>query len=401
MNFCFYSERTFESWDWNTPLEVGIGGSETSHVEMAQRLARRGHDVMSVAPVPLESSQVTDLAGVRWSSVDLDRGTGPADAVNVIYRAPHLVEQIPEGVPAWLICQDADYRTMTEAYADRFTRIIALCEDHAAHLRSRYPYLASKVCVSSNGIRSELIRERIEAQRRGEVPARNPKRLMYASSPDRGLWTLLSVFERLRELVPDVELHVCYGFNNLEKVVEQAASKPSFARQVAARNMATLEALKAPGIVHHGRINQRDIIDEWLQSGVWCHPSQFTETSCITCMDAQACGAIPVTTPVWAIAENVRFGLMVEGFPETDPLTQARYVNQLLHLVQDPERQDEIRRDMMPWAAGYFNWENFVTQWEAWAAEDLAGMKPHVYRDQFGFQFKFSTRSDSERRMQY
>lgn len=373
MNFCFYSARTFESWDWSTPLETGIGGSETSHVEMAQRLARRGHLVTSFAPIPDESRAVgaVRLDGAVWYKCSAPDPffDGWGDHVFVIYRDPPTVDKIPAGVPAWLICQDVSYPTMTPERAARFTRIVALCEDHAQYLKQLWPYAAEKVCISSNGIRSALIRKFWEHPGREH---RNPKRLIYASSPDRGLWSLLHIFSRVRELIDDVELHVFYGFNNLEKCPDAFPNHPEKAKYIRMMNETLIEALKAPGIVHHGRIGQRDMIDEWLTSGIWCYPSTFTETSCITCMDAQACGAIPVTTPVWAVGENVRYGVMVEGFPDKDPLTKVRYVNEIVRLVQDPERQDAIRSEMMPWALNHFDWENFVTQWEGWAAEDLA-----------------------------
>jgi len=88
-------------------------------------------------------------------------------------------------------------------------------------------------------------------------------------------------------------------------------------------------------------------------------------------MDAQALGAIPITTPKWAIGENVQHGVFVEGDPYADNLTRARYVLEVVRMAADPERQQRIRENMMPWAQGFFGWESFIEQWEFWAAEDL------------------------------
>jgi glycosyltransferase involved in cell wall biosynthesis len=372
LNFNFYSVPTFETWDWTNPLSVGIGGSETSHVEMAERLARRGHTVVSWAPTGRPGIERAN--GVDW--IDFTKENTPfaeiGGRINVIYRAPELADQLDGKSPAWLICQDVNYPQMNPERAAKFTRIVALCEEHALHLKALYPYAADKVFISSNGIRSELIRERIRAQQAGQIPARNPKRLMYASSPDRGLWFLLHIFSKVRELVPDAELHVFYGFNNMSKVPGWMAKRqPLNARLLEQRNQALVDALNAPGVVHHGRIGQRDIVDEWLQSGIWCHPSDFAETSCITCMDAQACGAVPITTPKWAIRENVQFGVMLEGNPETSGLVRSRYVMELKGLLEDVDRQETIRAEMQGWALETFAWENFVTQWEDWALADL------------------------------
>jgi glycosyltransferase involved in cell wall biosynthesis len=395
MKFNFISSPTFEPWDWTNPISPGIGGSETSHVEMSQRLARRGHDVLSFAPVPFEGARI-DPAGVKWQFSD--RVDWNAPGVFVLYRDPTLLDYLPPGVPAWLICQDTGYQTLTEHRAKRLDRIVALCQEHATYLKSLYPFAADKVCISSNGIRSGFIGTRLRGifceqcqawpavlQVDGGLlvpeiggqcplcggnltlnapPVRNPKRLIYASSPDRGLRTLIQIFLRVREIVPDVELHVYYGFDNIDKVTDKHAPAKML------RDM-LLEAFKLPGIHWHGRTGQIALIEEWFKAGIWCHPSDFTETSCITCMDAQACGAIPVTTPVWAISENVQHGVMVEGQPESDPLTLCRYVLELVRLIQDPERQEAIRQEMMPWALQTFDWERFVGQWEGWADLDL------------------------------
>src|SRR5262249_22231428 len=143
------------------------------------------------------------------------------------------------------------------------------------------------------------------AKERGIV--RNPHRLMYASSPDRGLWYLAMVFERIREVVTDAELHVFYGFDNLQKVLDNHPN----AKQIGLGDKMTKlrKTLEGPGFVYHGRIGQAQMYDEWLKTGIWCHPSVFPEASCITCMDAQACGAIPVTNPIWACKDNVHYGI--------------------------------------------------------------------------------------------
>jgi glycosyltransferase involved in cell wall biosynthesis len=91
-------------------------------------------------------------------------------------------------------------------------------------------------------------------------------------------------------------------------------------------------------------------------------------------MDAQACGAIPVTTPIWAIAENVEYGVFIEGDVRTDQI-RARYVHAVAELLLNPQIQDQHRGEMMPWARERFDWERFVTQWDGWAATDTADQR--------------------------
>lgn len=365
LNFVFISTPTFEPWDWSNPDTKGIGGSETSHIEMARRLSELGHSVTSYAPIPSERA-VLGPGGVFWHPFEHLQAAFPAttDNVFVIYRAPELIDFVPEGAPCWLICQDVDYhrkgQELTSERIVKLTRLVALCETQGEYFHNRYP--GAPVSVSSNGIKRQLIEEIAK-----DPPERNPHRLMYASSPDRGMEYLLQVFPRLRELVPDAELHIYYGFDNIEKVIEYYGKKSGIAK-----NTERLRALlQQPGVTFHGRMGQPELLREWFKSALWVHPSNFTETSCITCMDAQACGVIPVTSPVWAIAENVQYGTFIDGNVK-HPLIQARYVLEAFKLLIDSQGQEEIRGEMMEWARIHFDWDKFAHQWEDWAREDLA-----------------------------
>ena len=91
MNFIFVSTLTFENWDWTNPETRGIGGSETSHIEMARRLANRGHNVISYAPLPADKHDTIGPGGVRWRhSGSLFGGRVMIDepAIWVVYRDP-------------------------------------------------------------------------------------------------------------------------------------------------------------------------------------------------------------------------------------------------------------------------------------------------------------------------
>ena len=356
MQITFVSSRSFESWNWRNPDNPGIGGSETSHVEMSNRLAKLGHDVHSYAPCDF-AKPVTNPYGVKWqdcSQIDCNR-TG----LWIIYRdAVDLIDHLPDSPENayWLVCQDVDYEGLTPERAKRFSRIIALCSDHQSFLQRKLP--GAQVVESSNGIKTELIRKIYEKQIQ-----RNPLRLMYASSPDRGMEYLLKIFPRAKEIVGGLELHIYYGFDNIEKIAGKF--------EQVGKNMDRLKSMiEQPGVHWHGRLGQPQLLEEWFKAGIWCHPSNFLETSCITSMDAQACGAIPITNPVWAVERNVQHGVLIEG-DVRDETVQARYVHQIVSLALQPDVQSRIRETMMTWAQWRFDWRNYVKQWEEWARADV------------------------------
>jgi glycosyltransferase involved in cell wall biosynthesis len=373
MRFHFYSPVHFEEWDWRA-AERGIGGSETHHIEMANRLAARGHDVVSYAPMP-NGEPATGPHGVEWKPLEAADFT--ARGIWVLYRCPAVLEQFRVTHPGqrlWLVMQDEGYPWSDRAIAT-VDKTFAFCSAHERATVRRHPGLARSLVRTSNGMKMDLVRA-VEQ----DPPARHPHRLMYASSPDRGLKTLLALWPRVREHVPDAELHCFYGFDNIDKII---ASGEAWGQRFRREKDELLDAMEQPGVTWHGRVPQAQLYREWLQTAIWWYPTQFTETSCITCMEAQALGAIPVTAPIWALADNVQHGLFVEGAVYTDPLTQARHVAELVRLLSVESFQEAIRTQMMKDARQRFNWERYVDQWEA-IADDREGF--HFV--QFAFQHK-------------
>src|SRR6266498_2675261 len=110
MKFIFYSPVSFEKWDWRNSVEKGIGGSETSHVEMAWRLAARGHEVITYAPIPDDCPGV--WKNTKWFPIE--KADFKEKGVWILYRCPEVVDKFLSkkkrvGQQLWLMMQDWDY----------------------------------------------------------------------------------------------------------------------------------------------------------------------------------------------------------------------------------------------------------------------------------------------------
>lgn len=376
MKFILYHPTHFERWDYRSSIERGIGGSETNQVEMAWRLARRGHEVISYAPIPDDCDR--HWRGTEWRK--LEEVDWKERGIWILYRCPAAVDNFApklEGQQIWIMEQDEEYvGQWTEERLAKIDRIMPISEPHRRFQLKRYPELASKMWVTANGVKVDLIRE-IEAQ--GEPPQRNPNRLMYASSPDRGLKHLLKIFKRAREFNSELELHCFYGFDNIEKLIEY---NPKF-KHFGKTKEEIKKLLSQPGVVWHGRVSQVELYREWMKTGIWCYPTNFFETGCITSMEAMCLGAIPITNPYGALEQNVFAGEFIQGDAWGDPLVQARYVGEIIRLTTDVVLQDKIRTSMMKTARYRFNWERVIDQWEA----TIYGMKGFC-TTQYIFQHK-------------
>jgi 2-polyprenyl-3-methyl-5-hydroxy-6-metoxy-1,4-benzoquinol methylase len=184
---------------------------------------------------------------------------------------------------------------------------------------------------------------------------RNPKLMVYGSSYDRGLEHLLKMWPKIKEQVPEAELHVFYGWTLFEKFYADNPASMAWHDKIN-------ELMTQPGITHMGRISHEAVKQEYENAGIWAYPTHFGEISCITAMKAQCWGAIPVVINYAALVETVRFGIKVEG-DIYDQETKDEYLKQLVGLLNDPERQEKIREEMMVGAKEVFGWNKIAEQW--------------------------------------
>ncbi len=352
----------FEDWTPETIEKTGIGGSETMAWEMARGLARLGHRVRHYGWCKPE--QEGQYEGVHWFDSARYRDI-ECDAL-VVSRYADLVRCVG-GTNAkarllWLHDVHAG-AALTPAHALRYDRVLCLSQWHKEFVCGVYPYLdPERVVVTRNGIDLDMFANPEERNQ-----TRNPHRAVYSSSPDRGLQTALELWPLVRAEVPDAELHVFYGFDNLRR------GRPS---DVALADKLEATAKATAGVVLHGRIAPRQLAREFLNSGVWFYPTWFSETSCITAMQAQAAGLYCVTSPIAALNETVgHFGEIASGAPEPVDIQSSfelhsptpEYVGRVVALVVDcmSGKEPETRAANAGRAAENFSLVTLASDWSA------------------------------------
>jgi FkbM family methyltransferase len=185
---------------------------------------------------------------------------------------------------------------------------------------------------------------------------RNPHRIIYGSSYDRGLEHLLKMWPDIRKEIPDAELHIYYGWNLFDLGYSDNPERMAWKEKMNG-------LMQQDGITHLGRISHEAVIIENREAGIWAYPTHFGEISCITAMKAQAYGAIPVVVDYAAVSETVQHGIKVRG-DIYDPETKEEYKKALISILKDTELQEKIRKPMMDWAKDYFAWSKVARQWD-------------------------------------
>ena len=299
LRIAFWLGHQIEPWTPETLERDGMGGSETMAWELSKRLAKLGHEVEVYAHLPTPWAIGDDeqrFEGVCWYDANDFEGT---ECDVLIVSRQHQAALMPHSALARVLwVHDVHVGPeFTPQIAQKYDFVWCLSEWHKRFFCEVYPWLPKeKVEVTRNGI---------DPKRFGQAVERSAHRAIYSSSPDRGLAEAVAAWPAVRAAVPDAELHVFYGFDNWERSIELGGENglPQCSREALTKLKRAVA--ETEGVFMRGKVNQRELAKEMLSAGVWFYPTWFSETSCITAMEAQAAGLWCVCPPLAALAETV------------------------------------------------------------------------------------------------
>jgi glycosyltransferase involved in cell wall biosynthesis len=234
-----------------------------------------------------------------------------------------------------------------------FDRVLCLSRWHKDFFLSQHKTVhENSVLVTRNGIDPSRFAT--------ELPKTSS--MVFSSSPNRGLQWLAPNFQLIRTRVPDAELHVFYGFDTWETMARQRGNAQEL------EFIAQFKALLPPvgqsrdGIFNHGKRSQAEVAQAYLRAKVWPYLTDFTETSCITAMEAQAAGCVPVCSAVAALPETVRHGFL---FDTNDMEVGRKWVEKVVELLQREDLRGPVARAGREYAMSSLSWAAVARDWSA------------------------------------
>jgi glycosyltransferase involved in cell wall biosynthesis len=201
----------------------------------------------------------------------------------------------------------------------------------------------SRAWVVPNGIVPEYYRTDDHVFREG-------KRLIYTSTPFRGLMHLSYLFPEIQRRVPDAELHICGGM----AVYQDHNSEYD----------RTYEAFTGmDGVTLHGSLGQRALATEMEKCRVLAYPNTFPETCCTTAYEAMAAGLVIVTSDRAGLTDTVGSnGVLIEGEPGTEQYTTA-FVDACVHYLEEDNQWGLEARKAWAWAHNNRTWDVLAQTW--------------------------------------
>ena len=366
MNWVFIDALGWD-YDVQTPLVRPLGGSQSALCYLTAALARRGHNVTLVTGT--KNPRVAQ--GVQC----LHRQEVPAElfaaegalivALNDSGLTAHqLRRELPFPVRLILWTQHAHDQPAVgplhqPAVQQLWDRVVCISDWQRQMYVERVGVRADKIDVLRNAISPAFTR--LFASAADLAAAKSPPpRLVYTSTPFRGLDVLVNCFPEIRRRHPACRLSVYSSMAVYQTAAADDEYAPLYAR-----------CLATDGLDYRGSISQQQLAADLRGAGIFAYPCTFAETSCIAAMEALAAGLSVVTTDLGALRETcLGYGRLIP------PLSAAEGRAALEHdfiqavdaalaeIESDPAGVAERQFAQVQAVAARCNWDRRAAEWE-------------------------------------
>lgn len=268
-------------WDENTLKSKGHGGSETAAIEVAKFIKQKtGRPVKIFHP---RARRDVMESGVEYNPV--------GELVGYLHNVePYAHIPWRHSVPltkakSYIWCHDLQCPGAHNH--NNYDKIVALSGFHKNYLMETNGVPEHKIVLGFNGIDPENFKGKAE---------KDPHKIVFSSSPDRGLAQSIDIVKRARELSGlDLKLHCFYGFENMRKAGQHEWAD-SLEKKINDN----------PFVVFHGMVTKDVLMQHFKEAGCWLYPADFIETYCITAIEALCAKTWPIVRDMGALKYTMK-----------------------------------------------------------------------------------------------
>lgn len=231
---------------------------------------------------------------------------------------------------------------------ERFHQIVFVSNWQMQRFIDMYELPWSRCCVMHNAIVP------IEPAQQNRTD--DETRLIYHTTPHRGLNVLLPVFEKLQKEDPAVTLDVyssfgIYGWPDRDKEFADLFD--------ACRNH--------PAINYHGAVSNESVREALSKADIFAYPSTWPETSCLALIEAMSAGVVCVHPNYAALYETAgNFTFMYQMQEDLSIHAAYLYTNlkSAINVVRSGQGKG-VTESTKRYADSFYNWEIRAHQWTA------------------------------------
>lgn len=344
-------------WD----SERGLTGSEISFFMQAIELSRLGHDVTIFTHLT-HCGRINEVPCISYDSWENVRSNDKWDAV-CAWNIADPLSFVRYGVFRFLSQQCSGVGPSQRGW-ENYTDILApLSHSHANQLRPHTTLHESKWRIMNNGVDTLSF-----------APVKKiPGRMIWASSPDRGLHRLLELWPRLKRAVPEANLNVFYDFHSTEHTAKEYyqganiyMTSDNFELGYRARYiLEALKRMKHLDINLFKSVSRRRLEQEMSEAQALIYPLDpvyYTETFGVVVLEACAAGTAPVLCSADAFGEL--WGSVAETVPYPYCDNSEAFFNKTVKILTDASYRETVA-DRCREHSKKFMWSNIAKELES------------------------------------
>jgi len=190
------------------------------------------------------------------------------------------------------------------------------------------------------------------------IPERDKKiKLIYATTPFRGLDVLLDAFEILNRSDVELEVYsstVIYGKSNYESYEKKFITLFERASQMSE-------------VKYFGHITNSELKERLLTGHIYAYPSIFRETSCLAGIEAAISGMSIVTTNLGALPETLGSWASYVNCDKNNKNLAIKFAYALNNTIEhywEDKNQERLKRQQ-EYFNSFWSWEKRILEWES------------------------------------
>lgn len=178
-------------------------------------------------------------------------------------------------------------------------------------------------------------------------------KLIYTSTPWRGLGVLLDAFEKLNR--DDVELDVYSSTVIYGKGYHQMTQGMYDALFAKAKRMKNVNYM--------GYASNDGVRKAVQKAHIYTYPSIFEETSCLSALEAAAAGCKLLVTNYGALYETCSEWATYVPFTSDREVLVDKYAKELNRVIDNYKHDDPMHEEQSKFFNKFWSWENRIPQW--------------------------------------
>jgi glycosyltransferase involved in cell wall biosynthesis len=267
-------------WDGDLYKTKAMGGSETAAIEMAVWLKRISGRSVKIFNNRTEAKRCDGVDYIPATEVTQYMSKFKP-YIHIAWR--HNVKLTDAPTFVW----SHDLQTPGVDQLKNYDKVMCLTPFHKNYMVSTQGVPEDKIYVTRNGI---------DPMRFIEPGIKDPNKVIFPSSPDRGLDRAMRIMDKVRLKHPEAYLAVYYGIEHL----------PKYGRTDL---MNELKAMmdERPWVKYYGATQQDELMKHFKEAAIWLYASDWIETSCVSAMEVICSGVYPIVRKIGGVADTLAY----------------------------------------------------------------------------------------------